>query len=291
MVPVVHPKHQAWLDQVLAFDLADDIVRRELDADGVWHRRGPADFGARRRAGAALPLGERAPAAPDRPAPSDAVRRSFTSRSPVHLCWSPRLLPSPRCSNRPQGEPSREHHQAATRLAGLVSLRSLAAACGSDSSSTDSTAEPQPPAAPTTGGDDHRRDGHGPVRTSSATLNALGRHVPEGLLRRGHRRVHRGQLRCHHQLRRRRLGQGPSGPRRPDRRLGRHRRHHQGRGLPKFKGGDVLYFPTVVAPITVSYNLDGVEKLQLSADDHRQDLPAPRSPPGTTRPSPPTTPT
>jgi phosphate transport system substrate-binding protein len=34
----------------------------------------------------------------------------------------------------------------------------------------------------------------------------------------------------------------------------------------KFKGGDVLYFPTVVAPITVSYNLDGVDKLQLSPD-------------------------
>jgi len=31
----------------------------------------------------------------------------------------------------------------------------------------------------------------------------------------------------------------------------------------KFKGGDVLYFPTVVAPITVSANLD-VDKLQLS---------------------------
>ncbi len=44
MVPVLHPKHQAWLDQVLAFDLADDIVRHELDADGLWHRRGPADF-------------------------------------------------------------------------------------------------------------------------------------------------------------------------------------------------------------------------------------------------------
>ena len=34
----------------------------------------------------------------------------------------------------------------------------------------------------------------------------------------------------------------------------------------KFKGGDVLYFPTVVAPITVSYNLDGVDKLQLSPE-------------------------
>lgn len=36
--------------------------------------------------------------------------------------------------------------------------------------------------------------------------------------------------------------------------------------LPNFKGGKVLYFPTVAAPITVSYNLSGVEKLQLSGD-------------------------
>jgi len=33
-----------------------------------------------------------------------------------------------------------------------------------------------------------------------------------------------------------------------------------------FKGGAFLYFPTVAAPITVSYNLSGVTKLQLSAD-------------------------
>jgi len=32
----------------------------------------------------------------------------------------------------------------------------------------------------------------------------------------------------------------------------------------KFKGGDVLYFPVIVAPITMSYNLSGVTKLQLS---------------------------
>jgi phosphate transport system substrate-binding protein len=35
---------------------------------------------------------------------------------------------------------------------------------------------------------------------------------------------------------------------------------------PTFKGGDVLYFPTVGAPITVSYNVSGLTKLQLSAD-------------------------
>ena len=36
--------------------------------------------------------------------------------------------------------------------------------------------------------------------------------------------------------------------------------------LPTFKGGTVLYFPIVGAPITVSYNVKGVDKLQLSAD-------------------------
>jgi phosphate transport system substrate-binding protein len=35
---------------------------------------------------------------------------------------------------------------------------------------------------------------------------------------------------------------------------------------PKFKGGAFLYFPTVAGPITVSYNLSGLDKLQLSAD-------------------------
>ena len=36
--------------------------------------------------------------------------------------------------------------------------------------------------------------------------------------------------------------------------------------LPTFKGGTVLYFPIVGAPITVSYNVNGVDKLQLSGD-------------------------
>ncbi len=44
LVPVTHPKHRDWLDQVFSFDLADDIVRHELDAEGIWHRRGPAAF-------------------------------------------------------------------------------------------------------------------------------------------------------------------------------------------------------------------------------------------------------
>jgi polyphosphate kinase len=44
LVPVTHPKHQVWLDQVFAFTWADDIVRWELDAEGLWHRCGPDDF-------------------------------------------------------------------------------------------------------------------------------------------------------------------------------------------------------------------------------------------------------
>jgi phosphate transport system substrate-binding protein len=36
--------------------------------------------------------------------------------------------------------------------------------------------------------------------------------------------------------------------------------------LPNFKGGPILYFPTVAAPITVSYNLSGVDTLDLTAE-------------------------
>jgi phosphate transport system substrate-binding protein len=35
---------------------------------------------------------------------------------------------------------------------------------------------------------------------------------------------------------------------------------------PKFKGGDLVYIPTVAAPITVSYNVGGVRDLVLDAD-------------------------
>ena len=34
--------------------------------------------------------------------------------------------------------------------------------------------------------------------------------------------------------------------------------------MAKYKGGEFLYFPTVLAPITVSYNLAGVDDLQLT---------------------------
>jgi phosphate transport system substrate-binding protein len=36
--------------------------------------------------------------------------------------------------------------------------------------------------------------------------------------------------------------------------------------LAKVKGGEILYFPILLGPITVSYNIPGVDKLRLSAD-------------------------
>ncbi|CAN5769982.1 RNA degradosome polyphosphate kinase [soil metagenome] len=44
LVPIDHPKHRQWLDQVLEFLLADDIVRWELQPDDTWRRCGPAAF-------------------------------------------------------------------------------------------------------------------------------------------------------------------------------------------------------------------------------------------------------
>ena len=43
LVPVEHPKHREWLDQVFEFALADDIVRWELQPDDTWLRCGPLD--------------------------------------------------------------------------------------------------------------------------------------------------------------------------------------------------------------------------------------------------------
>lgn len=45
LVPIEHDKHRRWLDQVLEFMSADDIVRWELQDDDSWIRRGdPVDF-------------------------------------------------------------------------------------------------------------------------------------------------------------------------------------------------------------------------------------------------------
>ncbi len=43
LVPVSHPKHQPWLEQVIAFQLADDIVAFDLQPDDTWLRVGPPD--------------------------------------------------------------------------------------------------------------------------------------------------------------------------------------------------------------------------------------------------------
>ena len=44
LVPIDHPRHREWLDQVLEFDFADDIVRWELQPDDTWIRRGDPDL-------------------------------------------------------------------------------------------------------------------------------------------------------------------------------------------------------------------------------------------------------
>ncbi len=43
LVPIEHPRHREWLDAVFDFDLADDIVRWELQPDDGWTRKGPTD--------------------------------------------------------------------------------------------------------------------------------------------------------------------------------------------------------------------------------------------------------
>ena len=44
--------------------------------------------------------------------------------------------------------------------------------------------------------------------------------------------------------------------------VGRHRQPVKDEDLPKFTGGAILYFPTVAAPITLSYNVSGVDELR-----------------------------
>ncbi len=43
LVPIIHPRHTAWLDQALAFGLDDDVVAWELRCDDTWERVGPLD--------------------------------------------------------------------------------------------------------------------------------------------------------------------------------------------------------------------------------------------------------
>ena len=40
LVPIQHPKHREWLDQVFAFDLSDEVVHWRQGSDGSWTRAG-----------------------------------------------------------------------------------------------------------------------------------------------------------------------------------------------------------------------------------------------------------
>ena len=96
------------------------------------------------------------------------------------------------------------------------------------------------------------------------------RDLPARLLPGGDRRVQAGATRRHDQLSGRGFGAGP------------HRLHQQGDRLRRAAtlrtrratapADPFLYFPTVVAPITVAYNLRGCEGLKLSPETDGEDL-------------------
>jgi len=44
LVPVEHPKHEAWLEHVFTTLLDDEVVRWEMAGDGSWQRHGPELF-------------------------------------------------------------------------------------------------------------------------------------------------------------------------------------------------------------------------------------------------------
>jgi polyphosphate kinase len=44
LIPVEHPKHRAWIDEVFTILLADDVVAFEMNREGDWRRVGPPDF-------------------------------------------------------------------------------------------------------------------------------------------------------------------------------------------------------------------------------------------------------
>jgi polyphosphate kinase len=44
LIPVEHPKHRAWIEEVFATLLSDDIVAFEMNREGNWRRVGPAEY-------------------------------------------------------------------------------------------------------------------------------------------------------------------------------------------------------------------------------------------------------
>ena len=158
-------------------------------------------------------------------------------------------------------------------LGGAVALSLLMAACGSDSNSSSDTtaAAPATEAATTaagtatTAGEPATTGAEAPdLSKLSATLNASGATFPQAF--------YEDQIAAFKDAAPGvtiNYGGGGSGKGRQD--LADQVVDWAGsdgvikpEDLPKFKGGDVLYFPTVLAPITLSYKLDGVDKLQLT---------------------------
>jgi phosphate transport system substrate-binding protein len=150
-------------------------------------------------------------------------------------------------------------------LAGVVSLALLATACSSDAKTSTSTAAPGTTAAgATTTVPSGATTTPGSTVKLAATLNASGATFPQAFYEEviaSFTKANSGVTINY--------GGGGSGKGRQD--LADQIVDWAGTDgiikdadLPKFKGGDVLYFPTVVAPITVSYNVKGLDKLQLT---------------------------
>ena len=99
LVPIEHPKHRDWLDQVFEFLLADDIVRWELQPDDSWERCGPPDAfepHAQERLYRWVVERQPRPASSRRPATSHAASSigRAPARSPLPFTW-PCLRRSP----------------------------------------------------------------------------------------------------------------------------------------------------------------------------------------------------
>ena len=44
LIPVEHPKHRAWIEEVFETLLSDDVVAFEMNREGNWRRVGPAEY-------------------------------------------------------------------------------------------------------------------------------------------------------------------------------------------------------------------------------------------------------
>lgn len=151
-------------------------------------------------------------------------------------------------------------------VAGLVALTLAAAACGSDSKESGGAATTTGSGATTTGGGAATTAAGGTdCEEVSATLNASGATFPQAYYEAAIEAFAEEAPKITINY-----AGGGSGKGRQD--LADQVTDFSGtdgvikaEDLPKFKGGEVLYFPTVLAPITVAFNLD-VDDLQLTAE-------------------------